>query len=494
MKHMSKPGENKGYIKKTNINNHNQKSRRDLYEDNFNNRSKYVDISSGSKGKNTKLSFKKIVSLTFFTILGILGGLMIYVYHTLNLFNYENLPEETELVDEFGNDLINDDNILNVMLIGSDSMSVGGHGRSDSLLIVSIDTKHKKIKVTSLMRDIWINIPGHGKDRLNAAYAYGGPQLTISTIEKTFGIQINKYMVVDFDEFSKIIDSLGGIDMELTADECEYINTYSEKGPTLKGSGNQHLTGLQALHYSRNRNSKGSDYDRTSRQRNVIRAIIGKLKTANLAQITDFIAAVGPLVTTNFKTAEISRLGTGALEYLSYPIAEFRLPTDDNVRNETYDKKMVLVINDIVKAKKDLLNFIYEDEEMAQKEASKIKIQSTTPTPAQTSNTKANDTASNAVTNSQEKSSATKPSAAESNRSYQSQKSKQASKSTTDNNSTAKSSQTTPNSENTKSSSTNTTTTNNNTSSSGKSTSNTEKSIKNDGSTKTSKNSTTPKE
>ena len=457
MKHISKPGKNKKYIKKTDSNNSMQNLHRDSYDDNYNNHSKYVDISSGKPMKTAKFSFKKVISLVFFTILGLLGGLMIYAYNTLHSFNYESLPEETETVDEFGNDLINDSQVLNVMLIGSDSMSVGDHGRSDSLLIVSLDLKNKKIKVTSLMRDIWINIPGHGKDRFNAAYAYGGPQLTISTIEKTFGIRIDRYMVVDFDGFSKIIDTLGGI-------ECAYINKYSGDPHTLKGSGVKHLTGLQALHHSRNRNSAGSDYDRTKRQRNVIHAIIEKLKTANIAQITDFISAVGPLVTTNFKTAEISRLSASAPEYLNYTMEEFRLPTNDNVRGETYDKKMVLVINDIAKAKKDLLNFIYEDEEMAQKEAGKIKTQSST-------QTKSNSTASNA-SSSQSKNSTAKSSSASSNRSYQSQKSKQQATTPSTENS-SNSSQSAPSTESSKSSSNN----------SSKSTSST----KNDSSTKKSK-------
>ena len=481
MKHMSKPGKNNRYIRKTNSNNRGHESGRDSYGDNFNRHSKYVDISSGKPKKIAKLTPKKIVSLVFFTMLGLLGGLMLYAYSALHSFNYEGLPEDT-LVDEFGNDLISDSQVLNVMLIGSDSMSVGDHGRSDSLLIVSLDVKNKKIKVTSLMRDIWINIPGYGKDRFNAAYALGGPKLTISTIEKTFGIRIDRYMVVDFEGFSKIIDALGGIDMELSANECAYINTYSGDKHTLKGSGVKHLTGLQALHYSRDRNSKGSDYDRTSRQRNVIRAIIGKLKTASLTQITDFISAVGPLVTTNFKTSEISRLGTSAIEYLNYPITEFRLPTDDNVRNETYDKKMVLVINDIAKAKKDLLNFIYEDEEMAQKEASKVKIQ-----PTENSTIKQNVTGSTAsVIQQEKKSAATPPSAADSNRSYQSEKSKQATKPSAE--SSVKSSQSSSTSEN---STFHSGTTSNNSNSSSKSTSNTESSTKSLDSTQ--KSSSAPK-
>lgn len=384
---------------------YNNNTSADIYSDSFNTDERYVDIYSSRKTK--KFGLKKWLLILFFGILGIIGSAMIYAYKMMHLFNYNDLGEETLqenseiLVDDFGNDLINDSMVLNVMLIGSDSMSVGDHGRSDSLLILSLDLKNQKIKITSLMRDIWINIPGYGKDRLNAAYAYGGPKLTIETIEKTFGLKIDRYAVVDFDGFSKIVDTLGGIDLELSAAECVYINTYSGDPHKLKGSGVKHLTGLQALHYSRDRNSKGSDYDRTSRQRNVIRAVINKLKSANISQINSFITTTAPMITTNFKTSEISRLATSAPAYLNYPLSEFRLPTNDNVKDATFNQKMVLVISDLAKARSDLFEFIYENKELATKQSSKIKNQNsssaekTKPEPA--SSAKSNKQNSNSV-------------------------------------------------------------------------------------------------
>ncbi|MGN1044111.1 MAG: LCP family protein [Acutalibacteraceae bacterium] len=342
-------------------------TRNDIYDDGFSNKSNYVDIYSSGRRKTPGVSVKKVVLSIFFVILGLIGSAMIYAYNMLHSFNYQEFEDDSSeiLTDDFGDSLINDSQILNIMLIGSDSMSTGDHGRSDSLMILSLDIKNHKIKITSLMRDIWINIPGHGYDRLNAAYAFGGAKLTIETIEKTFGLHVDRYAIVDFEGFSNIIDTLGGIDLELTSDECIYINTYSGDKNTLKGNGLKHLTGLQALHHSRNRNSKGSDYDRTSRQRNVIRAIVDKLKNANLKQITELIPTIAPLITTNFKTSEISRLATNSLTYLKYDLEEFRLPTNDNVQNETISQKMVLVIPNIAKARYDFLKFIYESEDIA---------------------------------------------------------------------------------------------------------------------------------
>lgn len=330
---------------------------------------KYVDIySSGTKKKKKrKLPVLRVLVFIFFLVIGVVGGLMIHAYNTLNSFNYEEVytaePDTPEEEISQADGLFNDSKVLNVLLIGSDSMSVGDQGRSDSLLILSLNIRSKKIKITSLMRDTWIEIPGYGKDRLNAAFAYGGPKLTIDTIQKNFGILIDRFACVDFEGFEKIIDSLGGIDIELTAKESAYINTYSGDKHTLKGAGVKHLTGLQALHHSRNRNSLGSDYDRTSRQRQVIRAVVESMKSAGVAKITEMISALAPLVTTNFKTSEITRLVTRCMTYLNYPIEEYRIPADGNVRDETYGQKMVLVINNMKKAKEDLKNFIYEVDE-----------------------------------------------------------------------------------------------------------------------------------
>lgn len=399
----------------------------DIYDDGFSNKSNYVDIYSSGRRKKSKISVKKVVLSVFFVILGLIGSAMIYAYHMLHSFNYEEIDDDSSevLTDDFGDSLINDSQILNVMLIGSDSMSTGDHGRSDSLMILSLDVKNHKIKVTSLMRDIWINIPGHGYDRLNAAYAFGGAKLTIETIEKTFGLHVDRYAIVDFEGFSNIIDTLGGIDLELTSDECIYINTYSGDKNTLKGKGMKHLTGLQALHYSRDRNSKGSDYDRTSRQRNVIRAIVDKLRSANLKQITELIPTIAPLITTNFKTSEISRLATNSLNYLKYDLEEFRLPTNDNVKNETISQKMVLVIPDIAKARYDFLKFIYESEDIASNASNSAMKNSASQKNSDNSvNTKKSTTSKQPTANSStNKSTAESKTSSEKNRSYKSTKS-----------------------------------------------------------------------
>lgn len=367
-------------------------------------KTRYIDIYSGKRtGIKTRVSWKKVFSFVLFLAIGVMGCAMIGIYRTLHSFHYDELNKTVDETDD-DSDLVNDSMVLNTILIGSDSMSTGDGGRSDSMILLSLDARHKKIKLTSFMRDMWVTIPGYGQDRLNASYAFGGAKLTIDTIKKNFGVLIDRYAVVDFEGFSQIIDTLGGIDINLTADECAYINKYSGDKHTLHGSGVKHLTGLQALHYSRDRNSIGSDYDRTSRQRTVLRAVVEKLKTANIAQITELISTLGPLVTTNYKTSEISRIAAHALTYLNYPVEEFRLPTDDNVRDETYSQKMVLVINDPAKAKNDLHKFIYETEapsETSESASTKAKKSSSSSLSAKTAKASQSETTNAKSTNSE---------------------------------------------------------------------------------------------
>lgn len=140
------------------------------------------------------------------------------------------------------------------MLFGEDNSNGDKHGRSDTMIMMTIDNNHKKLKLTSFQRDTYVYIPGYGYDKLNASYNYGGAKLSIQTIEANFGIKVDRYAVVDFDSFKKIIDTLGGIDMEVTQDEIDYINYQMYKNnqadtrtTITDAPGTVHLNGQEAL-------------------------------------------------------------------------------------------------------------------------------------------------------------------------------------------------------------------------------------------------------
>ncbi|MEF2919682.1 MAG: LCP family protein [Acutalibacteraceae bacterium] len=336
---------------------------------------------------------------------------MIYFYSIINSINYasvdnkNNKEKETSpssltgsgdtSLDLFDGTLLNDPMILNIMVYGEDSGvdSTTDYGRSDTMIMVSIDNRHKQVKLSSFMRDMLVPIPytddagnSHGLAKLNAAYSLGGAELSVKTIESNFGVDIDRYAIVNFNSFKGIIDALGGIDINLTQDEIDYINwqTYingqSEERYELQVEpGLVHLNGRQALWYARNRGYEdeahpefvvsGDDFDRTSRQRNLMRTLMGEMKKASLTDIIKIVNEIGPMITTNLKKDEITTLVANALTYLSYDVGEFSLPTSDCYRYGWYEYQSVLEITDMQGLRTKLAKFVFgEDSVVANNE------------------------------------------------------------------------------------------------------------------------------
>ncbi len=223
------------------------------------------------------------------------------------------------------------ENIYNILLIGSDNR-VDETARSDSMIVVSINRETKTIVLTSLMRDIYLTMPGYWNDRLNAAYAYGGPELLMDTIDSNFGIPVDKYVQVGFQSFEDVVDILGGVTVEMSQQEHDAVNALGgETGfePLAEDAvGMVELDGGQALGYVRIRNVGASDFDRTARQREVMSALFEKAQGMTLTQLNDLANAVLPQVSTNLSQGEIFSLLLKALEYLDYGMKTLRLPVD----------------------------------------------------------------------------------------------------------------------------------------------------------------------
>ncbi len=366
---------------------------------NNNTKSNFVDISSNTqirKVYNKKGRLKRILCIVFSVIFLISGSGMIYVYSVLNSLNFKDITDDSDTdatnpsVSDGSEDvsgftveegeLLQDSKVLNVMLFGEDNHGEDEHGRSDTMIMLSIDNRHKKLKLTSFQRDTYVYIPDYGYNKINASYTYGGAKLSIQTIEANFGIKIDRYAVVDFDSFIEIIDTLGGIDMELTQDEIDYINYQMYKNnqastPTTitDAPGTVHLTGQQALWYARNRGLSigedgneigidGDDWDRTSRQRKLLETVFESMKGADLAQIVSIVSSIGPLVTTNLKKDEITALVTRSLTYLQYDVEQYYIPEeglwyyDDNTSAGS-----VIRIADMEAQRYAFAEFIYEE-------------------------------------------------------------------------------------------------------------------------------------
>ena len=352
------------------------------------------------KGWSKKKKAILIASIVIGFLLIVIGIIVGVIYHYINMIDIVTDDESFELLssiepderdknhslpdspeedkkaleealrrnlEENEKELMSDDNVFNILLIGCDARSKSGRGRSDSMILLSINKEKEKVVMTSFLRDTWVSIPDVGPQRLNAAYVFGGPKLLIRTIQSNFGIRIDKYARVNFYSFMEAIDAIGGVDIEVTDEELEYLNDYSRHQNKLLGldtekdilqkAGKYTLNGVQALAYARIR-YVGTDFARTQRQRTVMNEIFRKAKNLSLTELNDFLEKVLPNVTTNLEKGEIFSMILHASSYLSYERTEQSIPNLRSFKNMVIDGMMVLGI-DFDKYKAELKQSIY---------------------------------------------------------------------------------------------------------------------------------------
>ncbi len=215
-----------------------------------------------------------------------------------------------------------------------------GTGRSDTIMIFTVDQENKQLKLSSILRDSYVSVKGHDQDKINHAFAYGGAELALHTINSNFNMNISEYVALDFRDFVQIIDMLGGVDLELTAQECEQINLGAKfidpSAGTVPLGGNVHLNGAQAITYSRIRKID-SEVERTARQRRLIQQLAYKLKNQNLTDYPKLIRDFLPLMETSLTEGELLNLAMDVLA-CDPDIKQYTLPGDaDEPWGGTYD-------------------------------------------------------------------------------------------------------------------------------------------------------------
>lgn len=259
-------------------------------------------------------------------------------------------------------ELKHSEDVLNILLIGTDARTSGYRGRSDSMILVSLNKKTKEIIMTSIMRDVYLKIPGKGYNRINAAYAYGGADLLIQTIEQNFKIKIDKFVQVDFTSFEKVVEAVGGVSIPLNADEISVMKKFGSdmNGKPFSGAGTYKLNGKQALTYSRIRYVGHADFERTQRQRRVLDEIIKSAKELSIGELSDSLDVILPLVTTDFKKSELIDLVLGSVSYLSYDRVQLRIPADRTYSNMRIRGMAVLGI-DFDENRRIMIDTIYGD-------------------------------------------------------------------------------------------------------------------------------------
>ena len=229
---------------------------------------------------------------------------------------------------------------FHILLIGQDERPGEPGKRSDSLILCSFQPGKQKMILTSFLRDLYVKIPGYGYERLNAAYAMGGPELLDRTLEENFGVRVDGNIEVDFDQFSGIIDQLGGVQLELRADEAREISRLAE---TI-GEGMQRLNGRQALVYARIRKlDADSDFSRTLRQRKLLTALAEQYRSLNFPEMVKLCRKILPAITTDLNGFEILTYGKQILPMLkNMEIESSRVPQDGTAHDETIRGMQVL--------------------------------------------------------------------------------------------------------------------------------------------------------
>lgn len=323
--------------------------------------------------KKKHFNFSKKQKITIFSLLAILiliasvVGFFIFRFYNHSYEGNTN-PAKVNTVDE---DIKFKEvpGITNILLLSSDARPGEDVSRSDSIMILTIDNINKKLKVTSLMRDMLVKIDGHGEEKLNHAFAYGGPTKTIETIQNNFGIKLHNYVIVDFNAFVKVIEAINGIEVTIKDYELDELNKYildgggSEKD-LLPAPGTYNLNGYQALSYARIRKVGNGEYERTERQRAVLQIALEKVKDMSTVKLVSLLNELFPYVKTNISLGNAMDYGFTALNVgknCNFEIEQFRVPIDSISKGGIIDNKGWVFVIDKVETSKALQEFIFNN-------------------------------------------------------------------------------------------------------------------------------------
>ena len=249
--------------------------------------------------KSNKSGFLKGLGIFFIVLIVIIASVLAAGYafltHKLSNLNYVDIDESAIAINANVDESLKD--YRNIVILGVDSRDNSySNTRSDCIIIASINKKTNDVKLTSVYRDTYVNIDGYGLDKITHAYAYGGPELAMSTLNQNLDLNITEFVTVNFETVETIVDAVGGISLTITDAEAGQIG--------LSSGGTYNLDGEEALAYSRIRKID-SDYQRTERMRTVLEAVFDKIKSLNISALSDLVDTILPLVSTNISSNEI---------------------------------------------------------------------------------------------------------------------------------------------------------------------------------------------
>jgi len=325
----------------------------------------------GNKKKKSIKRFLTVLTVLLGIILAVLLAVTVYAEYLLGKVNYvdpsateptltqeqiEAFYQETEAIDmeytgpeEREEDVVLEtapamedvaEGVVNILLIGVDRRK-NENARSDSMILCTLNRHTNTITLTSFMRDMYVKIPGYKSNRINAAYYFGGMNLLDKTINHNFGVAADGIVEIDFANFEKLIDLLGGIELELSSKEANYIN---KEAKCKLQPGVQLLTGEQALWYSRFRKDGGGDFNRTNRQRIVLTTLLNEYKNQSLPALMGMMDDILPMITTNMTKEEIITHVKNFFPMLAtVEIVTQRIPAEGHYRQTRINEMAVLL-------------------------------------------------------------------------------------------------------------------------------------------------------
>lgn len=251
--------------------------------------------------------------------------------------------------------------VINIMLVGQDRRPGEERSRSDSMILVTLNKQKNTIQLTSFMRDLYVQIPGYMDNRLNVAYRYGDVTLMNETFRLNFGLEIDGNVMVDFDEFTEIIEVIGGVTLEISKAEADYMNKHSDN--TFQ-AGVNYLNAEDALTFTRMRYAAGGDYGRTDRQRRVLTALAESMRHTDVWTLLELFDRILPHLSTNLDNAQILQCIRDGAAILSKggQIQTYRIPQDD-AHYQASIRGMAVLVPNLEKCREDLQEFIFSDAE-----------------------------------------------------------------------------------------------------------------------------------
>jgi LCP family protein required for cell wall assembly len=331
--------------------------------------------------RNAKKTLMIILLIAVFSFAAA-GGFMLYETRYLNVRNISKTDKDLGIKsDDAVAEKAKKRDVLNIALFGVDTgrqQMEAAH--SDTIMVLSIDRDNKEVKLSSIMRDSYVSVEGHGNTKITHAYSYGGPQLAIKTLNENFNLDIRDFVTIDFAGLASVINMLGGIEVNVKKSEIAQVNKYAvevakinnEKFRPVKKPGLQLLMGAEAVSYARIRHVGNGDFDRVERQQVVLTKILEKFKKQNPLKYPAIMAKAFKYVETSMDKTYTAELGLNVLSYGITPSSlEFvRFPVDGYYKGEIVDKLYCLTY-DLDKAKDQIHKFIYDGEKPAVKTAEK---------------------------------------------------------------------------------------------------------------------------